>query len=352
MSRFVAFARSVIPRDPSQLFFLAGSILLLISVQLRCYPLLGYALGSFGLSFAIVYRSWLLLAFLVFVPVCLDGAAGLYICSWPGTHPMRRILGFVLLPALAGVSLVVCRYLYLSQQVYFPKPRVFQNASHSEAWGFNTVWSLGPAVHMSALGLIFILIFLGRLATGNSSLPISLAHLNYEPPDPDEPRRRLLLFVWLSTIGMSALGLLASRSLVGLYDLIGQSFGYRSLPSVAAPLSSALSAAVLASAAAWAVGKDRWTEFRRFIRPAESKFVALSVIFPIAIRLVLNLAAYTSDRARWAVFQHGRAALPLFTSYVHFPNSYYLWYAIAAGFEEVIWRGFLQPRFVQRYGMM
>jgi membrane protease YdiL (CAAX protease family) len=265
---------------------------------------------------------------------------------------MRRILGFVVLPTLAGVRLVVCRYLYLSQQVNFPQASVFQGGTHNEPWGFSTVWSLGPAVHMSALGLIFILIFLGRLATGKSPLPISLAHFTSELSGSDERWRRLLLCVWFSTVGMSALSLLASLSVVDLYRLVGHSLGYRSLPSAVAPPSSALSTAVLAGAAAWAVGRDRWTEFRRFVRPAESKFVALSVIFPIAIRFVLDLVAYTSDRVRWAAFHYGSAALLLFTSYFRLPNSHYLWYMIAAGFEEVIWRGFLQPRFVKRYGMM
>src|SRR3989442_7835742 len=47
VKRLILFARSVIPEDPAQLLFLGGSVLLLICMQLRCFPLVpDYAHGS------------------------------------------------------------------------------------------------------------------------------------------------------------------------------------------------------------------------------------------------------------------------------------------------------------------
>src|ERR1700683_795241 len=109
MSRLVAFARSVIPRDPNQLFFLAGSILLLISLQLRCYPLFDFQ--PFGDWFRQAFQSRRIFAVTALGLVSLAGAAGLFLCFWPGTHPVRLILGFVMIPALTGIGFIAKRYL-------------------------------------------------------------------------------------------------------------------------------------------------------------------------------------------------------------------------------------------------
>ena len=91
---------------------------------------------------------------------------------------------------------------------------------------------------------------------------------------------------------------------------------------------------------------------RQFTRLPETKFGLLGVIFPIAINLIPNLIAYLSERIHWAIFEFCRFSPPIFASYFHIPSSYYFWYLFAAGFEEVIWRGYLQPRFVQRFGLI
>ena len=342
MKRLILFARSVIPEDPAQLFFLGGSVLLLISMQLRCFPLgpdyapgsnvfLG---GSYEDPFARAYQSWLLFSIAARLPIVFAGAAGLFICFWPGTHPVRRLFGFVCLPALAGVAAICGRSLYLAQQ----------GGPHNQAWAFSTVWSLGPAVHMSAVGIALVLVFWSRLAMGITSLPLSLAHTEDAAPRQDEIWKRIRTFIWISVAAWPI-------GIVAFYSVLLRFVNYRSLPANA-PLGAALGTGLLGGVAAWAIGEGRWKELRQFTRLSKTKFCMLGVTFPIAINLIPNLVAYLSDRIHWAAFELGKVSPPIFASYFRFPDPYYFWFLFAAAFEEIIWRGYLQPRFVQRFGVI
>jgi membrane protease YdiL (CAAX protease family) len=109
---------------------------------------------------------------------------------------------------------------------------------------------------------------------------------------------------------------------------------------------------MLAVVAAWAVGGSRWKELKGFSRLPEVSFGMLGASLPIAISLLSRLLAYLKDRVHWAGFEFGKFGPPLFSSYFQFPEAYYFWYLPAAAFEEVIWRGYLQPRFVRRFGVI
>ena len=351
MRRLVLFARSVIPPDPTQLFLLAGSVFLLISMHLRCYPVIPDYEYSSVFRASDSYQSWFRFSAAARIPIVFAGAAGLFTCFWPGIHPIRRILGFVLLPSFAGIVSLCGRFLYLSQQPDFPRASMMQGGPHNEAWAFRTIWSLGPAVHMSILGLVLVLVFLSRLATGVSTLPLSLPHAEDVSPADDKIWKQILALVWISITCVSVIGAATGLSVDGVYRLLERFVNYRLLPP-ADVLIAALSIACLGAIAAWAVGEGRWTELRHFLRPPGSRFAALGVIFPTAIELAPNLAAYVSDRVHWAAFEFGKLPPPIFASYFLLPNPLFLWYLIGAALEEVIWRGYLQPRFVQRFGLM
>jgi membrane protease YdiL (CAAX protease family) len=359
VKRLIIFAGSVIPEDPAQLFLLGGSILLLISMELRCFPVVaGYTpgsniflRGSYYDPLAKVMQSWLLYSIWARLPIVFAGAAGLFICFWPGAHPVRRILCFVCLPALAGLVAISGRFLYLAQHPGFPYMSILQRGPHNEAWVFSTVWSLGPAVHMSVVGIAMVLVFCSRLATGVATLPLSLARAEDAAPHHDEMWKRMQAFIWVSITCTGVIGFVASMPVRAVYLVLLRFVNYRSLPPNP-PLETALEAALLGGVAAWAVGEGRWRELRQFTRLPEAKFGMLGIIFPIAINLIPNLVVYLSDRIHWAASEFGRFSPPIFAFYFHFPNPYYFWYLFAAGFEEIIWRGYLQPRFVQRFGVI
>lgn len=350
MKRIVAFARSVIPRDPSQLFLLAGSVLLLISMQLRCFPQIsGYSYQSVY-DLPDPYRSWYFFAIAARLPIVFAGAAGLFVCFWPGPHGARRLFTLVLLPSFAGIAAICGRFLYVSQLPDFPHESAMTAGPHNETWAFSTVWSLGPAVHMSVLGFVLVLIFFSRLATGVSRLPVSLRHI-VDPPSSDEKAwKRILVFVWISIAFITAIASVAAFVVLSIYDFF-ERFGFRLLPAVNF-VAGALAMSCLVGIAAWAVGDGRWKQFRQFIRLPETKFGLLGIIFPTAIEQVPNFVAYVSDRVHWASFEFARLAPPIFSSYFDFPNPSLLWNLPGASFEEIIWRGYLQPRFIQRFGLM
>jgi membrane protease YdiL (CAAX protease family) len=89
-------------------------------------------------------------------------------------------------------------------------------------------------------------------------------------------------------------------------------------------------------------------DLRRFIRLPEIKFMLLGAVFPIAIQMMPGFVAYLADRIHWAASEFSTLAPPDFVSYFDSPKLVYLWYLIGASFEEIAWRGYLQPHFIQR----
>ena len=254
MKRIVVFARSVVPQDPVQLLLLMGSVLLLISMQLRCFPQIsGYSYQSVY-DLPDPYRSWYFFSIAARLPIFFAGAAGLFVCFWPGTHPVRRMFVFVLVPSFTGIAAICGRFLYVSRLPDFPRESIMQAGPHNQAWAFSTVWGLGPAVHMSVLGFVLVLIFFSRLATGVSRLPVSLRRTVDLPSSDEKTWRRILVFVWVSIAFITAIVSAAAFLVLSIYDFIKR-LGFRSLPAVNF-VAVTLAMSCFLGIAAWAVGED------------------------------------------------------------------------------------------------
>ncbi len=358
MKRLVEFIRSVIPTDPFQLFLLGGSVLLFICMQLRCIPALPDLKPGMNIPHEIfddsltkVRQSWQMFSFLARLPVFFAGAAGLFVCFWPGRRPVRRTLIFVCLPAIGGLSALCVRFLQVGQDLAFPVVSVFQRSQHNEAKAIQTLWSMGPALHMAFLGAALVLVFASRLAMGIASLPLSLAMVDEAGLQKQDSWKRIKVCVWLAIASVWIFMLMAWSLMEGVFRLLPTLLIQR-LSSAGVPLATALATAMLAGIAAWAVGESRWRELRQFTRLPDVSFGMLGAVIPIAINLVSNLLVYLRDRIHWAAFDFGKFGPPLFSAYFKFPDPYYFWYLPAAAFEEIIWRGYLQPRFVRRFGII
>lgn len=352
MKRLLAFARSVIPADPAQLLFLGGSILLLIDHELRCYPVAGTSLLDLSYFFGPPpgFRFdnilvWRVVSSAARFPVFLAGAAGLFICFRPGPRPARRILTWVSLPALLGmVALFVCLVQY----------RVSSDASASvlaTKWGIGSAvhqfWTLGPAVRLGFLGIALALVFAQRLARGRSSLPLALRGVR-APQDP--AWQRMEIFICAAIAGISVIHIAISFPFAAALFL--EKAAKSPFIEISFAAQSVLDGTALALVAAWAAGPQRWKELRQFVRFPAVRFALLGPAIPVAIRAAVNLSYYAWDRILWAAFEFRRFSVPQLRGYFSLPQAISYLVLPAAAAEEIIWRGYLQPRFVRRFGIL
>jgi hypothetical protein len=166
------FLRSVIPADPSQLLFLAGVVCLVVAHGLRWLPVeISPLPGQPTDSFARLMQT--VRPFFVF-PIIFAGAAGYFICFWPGAHPVRRILALVFLPTLASLGLLFSLFVHLNEPFSSVLESTGSAVSHRINGAQGMLWKLPQAFQFSLIGLLLIAIFTSRLAFGIATLPLAL----------------------------------------------------------------------------------------------------------------------------------------------------------------------------------
>jgi hypothetical protein len=133
--------------------------------------------------------------FFVF-PIIFAGAAGYFICFWPGAHPVRRILALVFLPTLASLGLLFSLLAHLNE----PFSSVLESAGSAVSHRINgaqgMLWKLPQAFQISLIGLLLISIFTSRLAFGLATLPLALPGRPGLQSEDFGSWRRLQMLVW------------------------------------------------------------------------------------------------------------------------------------------------------------
>lgn len=346
--------------------FLCGCILLFISFQLRWWPaeVSGSVrhIGPFTLykSDDPVLRdlnAWIPFYWWCSVLLFACGAAGLFISQWPGGRPLRCVFLFVWLPCFLALTAICGRWLYLAKDPLFPlleHPLLIR--PHSGSWA---VWQLGPGLHISLLGLLLVSLFLSRMAFGLTSLPVSLPEPGIQDADRADVWARIWLFILLTCTSLFLANIIGRLPFLGFSLLFPNAMALNVNGNVASSAGwilyfflTPLPIALVAAVAAWAVGRDRWKDLRQFLHVPTTKYVTLAMLFPVALRAFVLFIVYASERISWAAFQFGKVDTPSLQSYFAVPkSSAFANYMPNAFFEEVIWRGYLQPRFVSRYGL-
>ena len=295
---------------------------------------------------------WLVFGFVARLPVFFAGAAGLFICFRPGPRPLRRILTLVCLPAAIGLAALFAWFAsiaHLAAYVSVLENNWFLSWSSiaSAIRGFSR---LGVVLHVWLFGMALVLLFLWRMSPGwgNSSLPLALPDTRLQ----DETWQRIQTFICISTVSTSMISGVVSLPIVAVYLLAPRAGSVTWPMLIMDSLNVLLSTAALTGVAAWACGTERWKELRQFAHLPETKFGLLGAGIPIALSVAANLIIFLWDRIHWAAFDFYRLAPPSLAGYFSFPqfSSYALLPAAAA--EEIIWRGYLQPRFLRRYGVV
>lgn len=347
MKRLAKFLRSVLPADWTQLIFLFGVVFLYIARILRSWPAEEIFISSERFPFV----SHMPLLFAAHMPL-LAGVAGYFICFWPGRHPVRRILYWVCLPALGGLSLTYGLFLYHGPSAAHETGKY---TAHTISWALSALWRLGPEFHFALLGLILVALFAWRLATGRSSLPLALPESSVLVSDDSAWWRRVQILVWIlvSLAGgplffgialvltgtayllvvflpwIVRLARLARVSTLVAKFILGIGAIGSFLLTASASLAMELGFALLT------LGKEGWKDLRRAVRLPKPEYFLLALALPFVI------ASFIA--AVWHLFP----LVQIENQTKVIPGIFF-----AAFLEEIIFRGLLQPRFIRRYGLL
>ena len=339
MKRLAEFLRSVIPEDRAQLLFLAGTVCLVIAPRLSWWPP--------GFEIAPEHRGdWLIrqiVAFggILFFPILFAGIAGYFIALWPGPQPVRRILSCIYLPTVPIVAILCLRFVHLVR----PYRSVLEAAgSHSHAWSEFPLLRVS-GLQFCLLGLLLIGIFTGTLMVRRSSLPLALPGAPLLRDDDPGTWRRIQILIWV-LIGP----LFLTTAFISVPLMLSPHF----LPYVQSVWFSRLATPVqmllFLAVAICIVGRSSAPMLRTALRLPLEKNALLAVAFSIGIPVLIAGGQYLLERARWARGDSG-VFVPEPGTYFHLPQAWLLLLFFPALFEEIIFRGFLQPRLVQRYGL-
>jgi membrane protease YdiL (CAAX protease family) len=337
MKRLAEFLRSVIPEDPAQLLFLSGTVCLVIAPRLSWWPA--------GFQIAPEHQGdWLnrqIGAFraITFFPTLFAGIAGYFICFWPGRRPIRRILYCIYVPTVPAFAIICWRVVSLVS----PYRSILQSVGpHSSAWSEFPVLRV-PGLHFCLAGLLLIGIFTGRLRAGRSSLPLALPSRSVLSHDDPGTWRRTQILIWV-LIGP----LFLTTAFITVPLMFSSHFPHYIQSIWFVRLGTAVQTLLILGIAACIIGKSVGPMLRTTLQLPGEKGALLAVAFAIGIPLVIGTGQYLLDRARWA---HGSLGtfVPEPGAYFHFPETWLLLLFFPALFEEIIFRGFLQPRLARRY---
>jgi membrane protease YdiL (CAAX protease family) len=343
LKRLADFLRSVIPADPTQLLFLAGIVCFVIAPRLRWWPV-GLRVAPYRLAdpFGRVIES---LGILALCPIIFASLAGYFFCFWSGKYPTRRVLLSVCVPALAGLCLTVARFLYLTK----PYSSVLESASHAsdrQDWA----WTSLPGFHIWLVGMLLVAAYTSRLALGIATLPLALPKNSVVGSNNQDSWRGLKVVIWLligplfivlGTLTWEVMAI-SVRFSAGFSTFLGSPWFTEGLF-----LAESFSLGFLL----WIVGKETRQAVRSLIRVPGYLHIAAALAIPIGISLLLSIGQYLVARTEWAAHDFGRFDPPQFMFYFRLPSPWLLLAFFPSFFEELIFRGLLQPKFLQRYGL-
>ena len=346
MERLAKFIRSVIPADPAELLILAGAVCLTVSPHLKFWP--PEFIPASGRRAELLIQQTVPLRILLGLLVMFSGMAAYFVCFWPGIHPIRRILLSVFAPGIAGSGFILAQIFWFAQ----PATSVLQSTHHVTQnvkpldW---TAWVSLSGFFFCFAGLLLIAIYTSRLAFGIARLPLSL---------PDSPSNEVthsgawLRLQWVLWV------------LVGPLILVSVVLGIFTLPLIFSPrisvyiqtvsftrLSSVVEGAATLGVLLWIMGKGNRQIIWNMTRLPEPRHAALGLSLPIGIAALISTAQYLLVRAQWAAHGFGSEVPPTLGSFFNLPDPWLYLLIFSAFFEEMIFRGLLLRRFIDRYGI-
>jgi membrane protease YdiL (CAAX protease family) len=340
MKNVAAFLRSVIPADPAQLLFLAGTVCLVAAPRLSWWP----ARVAFDRDHAterLTQEAMQSIGVALRFPLLFAGIAAYFICFWPGPRPIRRILTCVYLPVVPAL-VAMCWLVFHFAAPY--RSVLETTVPHTGMW--LGILKKMPGVQFGLLGLLLIGIFTVRLSTNKSSLPLALPNGSKKNNENPEAWRRVKILVWVLVGPMFLYALL----------MVPLTFSARFLSllrnSQFVRIATVLDGLVVLGIAFCIVGRsDVRQVLRRTLRLPGEKYALLAAAFAIGIPTLISTGQYLFERAQLVRHDVSTYVTPEPGAYFSFPDGWLLLLFLPALCEEIIFRGWLQTRFVSRYGL-
>jgi len=193
-------------------------------------------------------------------------------------------------------------------------------------------------------------VFISRMAFGITSLPITLRNACVSDKD-SEAWRRLKVVVFVLVGPLFLVSAVLSLLTLGIPFII-----YRRPPAYIestwfSTIAVVLETGVACAAVLYLMGKENRQTVWESIRLPDRASSLLSIALPVGIAILISTVHFVVDRQLWVAHGFGKFPEPEFGSYFDIPDPHFLFLLFAAFFEEIIFRGLLQRRFIQRYGV-
>lgn len=347
VKRLAAFLRSVIPVDPTQLLFLTGAILLLVTPRASWRP--NVLVHSGTVNYSEIYGYVVFANIVVFAA----GLTALYACLWPLRNPVRRVFWAVLITGLFGLLFELWMFFDLA----VGEPSVLDTHSRMQEifpWLKLNIPNLPTGLFILALGLGFVAVYLSRMALRVGPLPLTLSNVNSAS---EEERQawsggKIVLFVLIGGFGFLTYLCYSLATLIWKLPLTRVNTHFAEY--VFRLASALLDAGLLLGISLYALGTRGRTAARLSLKLPEPRFAAVAFLLPAAAYALIPAVHFVFDRRHWAAHDFGRLDPPLLSTYFDLSRLGQPWIVflfLGAFTEEIIFRGVLLPDFIRRYGL-
>lgn len=335
------YVRSLAPSDNSHWLLLAGSTFLFVARGGAWWPT-----GSSRNPELMVWGGFVTMFCL---PLLVAGSAGYHVALFRCKSPAKRLLCWALIPSSAALLAIIVTACFelplggpLSQSILASADN--SDLVHLRAVLMSLARSGGFQISIAGVGLIAVFYVLLRL--NRTTLPTSVVAT--DPASADE-QHKTLRFVWIMICLVFLVSLLTGMLLAPVQIFsISRHIRLRGVFWV----SDIVYLVLLLGLVLFAIGEDGRGELRSYLRLPDAEHSLLAIFYPAAIASVLPLLGYIHDRILWASYQWGRLYAPTLDHYFQTPSLSWFLYFPSVFVEEIAWRGYLQPRFIRRYGVI
>ncbi len=352
------FCAALLPGSKGQLLLLLGSYFLSLSwatiwgqAALYGRPWQEWPAGAAGAKTLTTGASWYLLSKILSLPVLFAGAAGYFQCLLSRDSSAKKVIRWVVLPALAGIAAEFCGALAM-----FDISRAGLESSIFRAKDILALipllpMGLGPGLRVALAGLVLAVLAAWRMRRATALAAPATAAAEETTREPRE-------FAWAVLALSTPMALLLLAGLLPIETWIGWGIDRGGVPEywIVEALGGSrriLAAAPMTLIATWMMGREAKSRLKAILAPRRPAILALGAALPNLLHWGLKAAALLGARLHWATYNSaGLVPAPDVAAYL-MPGRWQwdlLRFPVWAMAGEIGWRGYGLRAFVDRLG--